>query len=40
MCQKGSGGDSGVVGMLVAGSLGVVAEVAEAWHRWQGKVKF
>ena len=29
MCQKGSGSNSGVVGMLVAGSLGVVAEAAE-----------
>jgi len=40
VCQKGGGGDGGVVGTLVAGSLGVVAEAAEAWRRWQGKVKF
>jgi len=40
VCQKGGGGDGGVVGTLVAGSLGVVAEVVEAWHGWQGKVHF
>ena len=37
VCQKGSGGNGGVVETLVAGSLGVVAEAAEAWH---GKVHF
>jgi len=38
--QKGDGGDGGVEGTLVACSLGAVAEAAEVWRRWQGKVKF
>jgi len=40
VCQKGGSGDSSVMGTLVVGSLGAVAEAAEAWCRWQGKVKF
>jgi len=40
VCQKGGGGNGGVMGTLVVGSLGAVAEAAEAWCRWQGKVKF
>jgi hypothetical protein len=37
VCRKGGGSDGGVVGTLVAGSLGAV--VAAAWRGWQGKVK-
>jgi hypothetical protein len=34
MNQKGNGSDGGGMGTLVAGSLGVVVEAAEAWHGW------
>ena len=37
MCQKGSGGDGGVMGTLVAGLLGVVVEVVG--HSIGGKAK-
>jgi hypothetical protein len=39
VCRKGSSSDDGVIGMLVVVLLGAVAAAAEAWHRWQGKVK-
>ncbi len=37
VCQKGGGGNGGVMGTLVVGSLGVVAEVAG--HGIGGKAK-
>jgi hypothetical protein len=40
VCRKGGGGDGGVVGTLVEGSLGAAAKAAEAWCGWRGEVRF